>query len=417
MKRIFTLVAAILMTATFAVAQQTFTVQEGSVAWRYDATALTSPMPFADGAVTIAGHTFALGSNVSMSTGSDAIEPLVVSIAYTASGVEIVAPGALAAQLDINVSGRNVDITAAPTLADEVTYRLSGSGESFALHGDYKASVQLCGVQLKATATQPALWIDCGKRIEFVVPAGTDNTFADAAQNEKKSAFFVKGHAEWKGEGNVSIAGTSRHAYSSNEYTLFKQSFTGRFAITAAGGDGMHVDQYLQVNGGTITVAGNKGDGIDVAYALQDDGKTPTADEQNGQFIMNGGSITVCATTDDTKGLKCEDKMTITAGRIDATAAGNGSRGISAGTDLYLGLAGADSKAAYVYLTATGFDFEDSATGEVNKCRGLKVKQNFYHYPSTVERNTASTVSKKKVVDVDGVYLNQGGTLTEITIQ
>lgn len=419
MKRLFTIVAAIFLTALSAVAQQTFRVSEGGVDWLYDATALDDiPLPFYQGTMSVVGRAFTLGPSTTMSVDSTPIEPLTVIVDYVDGGATVTAPGALANLLVISVNGANVDIAAASTLAEEVTYKLRGTGESFTLHGDYKSTVVLDNVNLAATGTLPALWIDNGKRIEFQVAEDSKNTFVDAATNEKKSAFFVKGHAEWKGGGHVSITGTSRHAYSSNEYTLFKQSYTGIFKIDGAASDGMHIEQYLQVNGGRINIVRTKGDGIDVSCVYEDDGVTPTKDEQNGQFIMTGGSITVSATTADTKGLKCEGNMTISAGTIKATATGDGSRGVQTAGNLYLGTEGAaDAMAAYIYLTADGDEYTDPATGDTNKCRGLKVKGNFYHYPSTLERNTESLISQKKIVDVDGTYFNLGGTLKGITIQ
>lgn len=420
MKRLLSILAAIMMTATCAVAQS-FTVVDGGVTWRYNVSDVgTKAMPFSAGTLTISGHTYTLGSGMSIavSNADAAIEPLTVSVCFAGDETTVDAPGALADRLAISVAGGNVDITADPSLAEEITYNLQGTGESFALHGDYKATVVLDNVSLTSTGTKPALWVDCGKRIDFIVTDGSKNVFADAATNEKKSAFHVKGHAEWKGGGFVTITGNSRHAYSSNEYTLFKQSFTGNFKIDGAESDGMHIEQYLQVNNGRFNIINVKGDGIDVGYALEDDGVTPTKDEFNGQFIMNGGDVKVNATADDTKGLKCEDNMTITAGTITATATGAGSRGVQTSKNLYLGTEGAtDAKAAYILLTASGSDYTDPETDDVNKCRGLKVKENFYHYPSTVERDAASTVKAKKIVDVDGTYFSLGGSLTGITIE
>lgn len=424
MKRIFTIVAAILMTAATAIAQseiappQTMTVSEGNVLWVYDAVVDNVPMTFASNQLAIKGRTYSLAAQTTISVEEGTAPALIVNVDYTDAGARVTAPGALADRLNVSVSGSTVDITASAGLAEEVTYVLSGRGESFALHGDYKSTIVLQGVSLAAKGAQPALWVDNGKRIEFQVAEGTTNTFVDAASNQKKSAFFVKGHAEWKGAGSVSISGTSRHAYSSNEYTLFKNSFTGTFTVPAAGSDGIHVEQYLDIRSGTFNISGTQGDGIDVGYALEDDGKTPTNDEFNGEFRMQGGTVNVVVERDDTKGVKCESNMTILAGRINATANGDGSRGVQTSAHLYLGVeGGSDAKAAYIYLTANGGEWTDPATGDANKCRGLKVKQNFYHYPSTVERDANSALGKKKIVDVDGTYFKLGGTLSGITIE
>lgn len=429
MKRLYILVAAVSMTASTAFSQ-TLRVwdPDGVTSWVYDANAQTNPMPFEGEGINIGGNKHAASNGVWMTVdNSEYLAGIVANpdVVYVTGGegpgLFVTAAGSLAPYLTVKVDKELLayDITVADGLERELTFVLSGSAGSVAIHGNYKTTIVLDGINLRTfgACNSPALWIDNGKRIEFQVKGV--NTFADNASNEKKSAFHVKGHAEWKGDGTVSIAGAQRHAYSSNEYTQFKKTFTGTFNVTSAGSDGMHIEQYLQVEGGTINISGNKGDGIDVSYIYADAVETtPTQDELNGQFIMTGGTITVAATQPDTKGLKCDDTMTITAGRINATADGDGSRGIQTSKNLYLGTeAAADAKAAYIYLTANGGEYTDPETGDVNKCRGLKVKQNFYHMPSTVERNTASVVKAKKIVDVDGTYFNQGGTLTGITIE
>lgn len=423
------LVAAIAMTAATAVGQ-TLRVwdQENATSWVYDANALQDLMPFEGEGISIGGYKHAASSGVWMTVdNSEYLAGIVANpdVVYLTGGegpgLFVTAAGKLAPFLTVKVDQElsAYDITVADGLERELTFVLSGSAGSVAIHGNYKTTIVLDGIDLRTSGAcnRPALWIDNGKRIEFLVKGV--NTFADNAANEKKSAFHVKGHAEWKGDGTVSIAGAQRHAYASNEYTLFKKSFTGTFNVTSAGSDGMHVEQYLEINSGTFNIAGNKGDGIDISYVYADAAETtPTQDELNGQFVMNGGTVNVAATEDDTKGLKSDDRITVAAGRINATATGKGSRGIQTSKDLYLGAEGAtDAKAAYIYLTASGGDFTDPETGDVNKCRGLKVKQDFHHYPSTVERDASSVVKAKKIVDVDGTYFNHGGTLIGITIE
>lgn len=423
----------LLLAATLALAlaadAQTLRVwnPERTAQWVYDANVLMTPIPFDAAGLSIDGYKHAAQQGVWMTVDNAVSDiPANPDVVYLTGndddpGLCLVAAGELAPYLTVTADAQqcNYDITVADALQRELTFVLRGSASTVAIHGNYKMTVILDGIDLHASsdATKPALWIDNGKRIELQVKG--QNTFADASVNEKKAALYVKGHAEWKGDGSVSISGTSRHAYASGEYTQFKKSFTGTFNVTHSGSDGMHVEQYLEINGGTFNIAGNKGDGIDVSYDFADEAETiPSEKELNGQFIMNGGTIVVAATQPTTKGMKCDDMMTITAGRIEATANGAGSRGVSAGTDLYLGTEGStDAKVAYIYLTANGGDYSDPETGDVDKCRGLKVKRNFYHKPSTVERNTTSQVKAKKIVDVDGTYFNHGGTLTGITIE
>lgn len=428
MKKLYTLIVLVAVAVLGATAQS-LRVWDATkyVSWLHNANSLQAPMAFDGNTITIEGNRYELNDNVTISYDNIFAEyldtPEVVHVNFDPSFAPYAyVPGWLKPYVTFSIDAKamTVDVTVADNLERELTFVLSGKGSSFALHGNYKTTVVLNGIELNATGKTPALWIDNGKRIEFQVNEGTTNSFADAAANEKKSAFFVKGHAEWKGAGTVNVTGTSRHAYSSNEYTKFKASFTGTFNVTAAGSDAMHIDQYLEVNGGIFNLSGMQGDGIDVACALEDNGITKTQDEFNGQFLMNGGTINVTAAGDDTKGIKCEDTMTITAGRVNATANGAGSRGVQAGTDLILGTEGVSATGAYLYLTATGGKYEftnEDGLLDSNKCRGLKVKRNFTLYPATVERGKGSTVTAKNLIDVDGTYKNLGGTLVDCYIQ
>lgn len=422
MKRLYILVAAIAMVAANAAAQ-TLRVWDhaSSTAWIYDANALLKPMSFEGDAITIGGFKHEASNGVWMTVDNSEFQADIVAnpnVVYITGGddpgVHVYAAGELAPYLTVRNDAEccNVDITVADALQRELTFVLSGAASTVAIHGNYKTTVVLDGIELWAvpTATRPALWIDNGKRIELQVKG--KNSFKDAAPNVKKAALYVKGHAEWKGDGTVSIAGAQRHAYASGEYTQFKKSFTGTFNVTSAGSDGMHVEQYLEINGGTFNITGTKGDGIDVGCTLEADGVTPTKDEKNGEYLQTGGTVNVTVDETDTKGVKSEKTMTVTAGRINARTNGDGGRAVQAGTDLILGAEGADISAAYFYLGANGGTYKytnEDGEADSSKCRGLKVKGNFYFYPSTLEYEAGLKVSGSKLVDVDGIFYNRGG--------
>lgn len=273
MKRLYILVAAVSMTASTAFSQ-TLRVwnPDGVTSWVYDANALGNPMPFEGGGASIEGYNHKASNGVWMTVdNSEYLAGIVANpdVVYVTGGegpgLFVTAAGSLAPYLTVNFDKElsAYDIAVADAFERELTFVLSGSAGSVAIHGNYKTTIVLDGIELRTfgACNRPALWIDNGKRIEFQVKGV--NSFADNASNEKKSAFHVKGHAEWKGDGTVNIAGAMRHAYSSNEYTQFKKTFTGAFNVTSAGSDGMHIEQYLQVDGGTISISGNKGDGIE----------------------------------------------------------------------------------------------------------------------------------------------------------
>lgn len=418
MKRI-SLFLILALCAVCGLYAQTLDVCQGSVTWRYDANTLDagSKMSVASGTTLSVGTMeFPLSGTTLRVNPTGTPEPLTVEVHYGGSMPQIIADGTLAPYLKCSVDRQNVSITASTDLSQEVTYRLSGVGESFTLTGDYKSTVVLDGVTLQATGTTPALYIVNGKRIDLQCTDGTTNVVEDAATNTVKSAFYVKGHAEWKGGGTVNITGNARHAYSSNEYTEIKASFTGVINILGAKNDGMHIEQYLIVNGGTINVSHTQGDAIDVSYAMEDDEVTPTNDSINGQVHVKNGVLNLSVNADDTKALKSDDSMWITGGRIEAIANGDGSRCINVGLDLTIGTKGStDQTNPYIYLTANGGTYT-APDGDTTKCRGIKVKRNLYFYSGLLKRNPESAVSSSKMVDVDGLPTVSGGKLDGITI-
>ena len=415
MKRLFLLLISCVACLAH-LSGQTFDVVQGDVTWRYDANSLTAPMAFHAGTLAVGSAEHSLSGTTMRVDPSGKYEPLTVSVVYSGNAAKVVADGALASSLTCTVDGPRVSIVAASSLLEEVTYRLSGEGENFTLAGEYKATVELAGVSLKAAGEVPALYIANGKRIDIRCVDGTVNNFEDASSNLLKSAFYVKGHAEWKGGGTVNIRGNARHAYSSNDYTDIKASFTGTLNILGAKSDGMHIDQYFIMNGGTVNVQNVEGDGIDVGYKLEDDDVTPTNDSLNGQAHIKNGVLNVTVATVDTKALKSVYDMVITGGSLDIRANADGTRGLNSGNNLTIGTKGAtDNAVPYILLTAKGGTFTDEL-GDTHKCRGIKVKNNFYFYSGTVKRSLDSSVSADKMVDVDGMPYVSGGKFDGITL-
>ena len=238
-----------------------------------------------------------------------------------------------------------------------------------------------------------------GKRIDVVLPTGTTTTLTDGANGTHDACLFVNGHAELKGGGTLNLTGNTKHAYASDEYTILKPSF-GTLNVTSAVGDGMHVNQYLLVEAGTVNIAGTKGDCIDVGIT-----KDPL-DELNGQAQINGGTLHLDVTSDDTKGLKTDSMLTISGGRIEANVAGNGAKGISTGTHFLLQKTATTSPD--ISMTVSGGIYKPGDALLESKCRGIKVKGDFTFDGGNI--NMTVTGQKAKGISVDGLYTYKQGT-------
>lgn len=416
-KHLFSVIAlALFGLGAFA---QSLNVHLGSVTYSYPYDETTS-MVYGTNTLTINGEDYELSQITSITGSAEKLRPSQVFVKYEGAAASVVMSGELRGRVSAEISGANVTLTdnavleegALPTIP-EVTYHLSGTSTdgSFTQQGSYKCGISLEGVNLQSSACP--MQIDNGKRIDIILAEGTQNTFHDGSNNFRKSAFFVKGHAEFTGAGVLNINGTQKHAYSSNEYTLLKQTFTGAINILGAAGDGMHVEQYYEQREGAVKFENVVGDNLDVSSTLD------VTDEYNGQVFISGGSITCRTNSDDTKCIKSDTSMKISGGSLFLICPNDGSKGLSVGTDLIVeqDVNATDNERPYIYLYADGGTYTDLTTGDTSKCRGIKVKGNFTFSGGTIERDTNCSVKSTKIISIDGTYTYQKGTLKNCLIQ
>ena len=304
---------------------QTLNVTTGSVRTAFSASQ-TGDMVYTNSGteLTIQGKTFTVSSIDQMYVDQTTVTDNTVDISYNGATAQVVVAGNIAQHLTTTVDGAYVTIIQDENVVDEITYTLSGATTDggFTMDGELKATVVLNGVSITSNRGA-AINIKNGKRIDIVVADGTTNTFADYVAGAQKACFFVNGHPEFSGAGTVNVTGNAKHAYRSDEYTKLKKSFTGTINVLSSVGDGLHIEQYLEMNGGHIVVDNVEGDAIDVA-ATND-----VTDEYNGQVFIKGGSITATASGQDVKVLKSDADMVISDGTLVLTATGAGSKAIS----------------------------------------------------------------------------------------
>lgn len=351
--------------------------------------------------IEIQGRTYSLSDIDSITVDRSAYTASAVEVSYLGNAAHVNISGNIASLMTWEVSGNHVSLVAAPELQEEVTYTLNGTTTdgSFFMDGEYKSTLVLDNLNM-TNKSGAAIDIANGKRIKVIIPTGTATTLTDAAGGLQKACLFINGHAEFSGGGALVLNGCNRHAYASDEYTWFEKDF-GTLTIERAEGDGLHVEQYFRMDGGQIHVKNAKGDGIDVPVT-----KDPT-DEYNGQVFVNGGNITLNAAAEDVKGLKCDSMMTISGGSIKATVSGNGTKGISVGTNLLVG--GTNHTKPSIEMTVTGTTYMPGDPVSESKCRGIKVKGDFTLDGGTVR--ISATGVKSKAVSVDGNYYYKSGSI------
>lgn len=386
---------------TLTAAAQTLRIEQGSVTTAFDAETLgESPFSARGSTITLGGKIYEVSTIDRITINNTPVAAATVGVTFSENSAQVELSGDLAPYLTVSVEGANVSIFADASLQEEVTYTLSGasSSGSFTMEGDFKATVALNGVDLTSTTvSMPAINILNGKRIKILVN-GTNN-FADCAGGTHKGAFFVNGHPEFEGSGTINITGNSKHAYVSDEYSQFKDEFTGTINVLGAVGDAFHIDQYLLMQGGTFTMKNVGGDGFDISLT------NDSTDEFNGEVFIEGGHIQLDVAAHDTKGIKSDAQMTISGGTISGTVSGNGTKGISVEGDLTIkGVA----ENPLIDLKVTGTTYA-ADTADESKCRGIKGKSNFTFDGGTIR--ISATGAKSKAISIDGDYIYKSGSL------
>ncbi len=222
--------------------------------------------------------------------------------------------------VEVTVDGGNVTVTSTNTTEERVTVLQGTCADgSFTYNGSYKTTLVLNGVTLTNT-NGAAIAIKCGKRIALELAEGTENTLADGGTNSLKGAFYCKGHLEVSKGGSLTVTGNTKHGITCKEYMLLKKTM-GALTIDGANGDGIHVEQYFKMNGGTVSVSGVSSDCIQAELKLD-------ASEDDGKLLINGGTLDLEVTSASSAALKADSTLHITDGDITITTSGNSDKAL-----------------------------------------------------------------------------------------
>ena len=344
----------------------------------------------------VCGDTISTSYIDSITMGAD-LDKATVTVTYTGLSPIITLPYTLVHTLTVELpeSGEDVEITSTNSEGDGITYVLSGTSTngSFTLNGKYKCDVKLQQLSLASTSG-PAINILTGKRTRFNLGnAGDVNTLSDAAGGSHKACLYVKGHPEFEGDGTLNITAATGHGLASTEYL---EIASGNINILAAPSDGIHGKHYFKMTGGNVNIQNIDGDGIQAE--ITDD----TSDEDNGQLIISGGTLSITGKAADASALKSDSLMTLQGGNITIDMDGAGVKGLNSGTDIVIGQSGtsATTSAIVLGITVNGGEYTDPTTGDTKKTRGIKADRDLTVMSGTT--TVTATGKKSKSIKVDG---------------
>lgn len=414
MRKRFLLAAMIAIAGVMGYAQQTMWIHTGHVHWAYN-TESVGTMPYSSASLlTVLEKGFTLADVDSVTVASETFADDNVLVKYNNTVADVYVAGNIANHITAEVNGARVAVMQDADVATEYTYTLQGTSTSGCFYhaGFYKMTLALNGVNL-TNPDSAAINIQNSKRIAVQLVDGTTNTLTDGANNTKKAAFLVKGHAEFAKGGSLTITGNKKHALACNEYMEVKKT-VGTITIVSAVADAINVVQYFQMNGGTINIQSCGDDGIQV------DAEDTAIPEEDGHVLIKGGTLTINASAAGSKCIKAEGNVDIQGGTLTLKHTGipvwdadkskiKEATGI--GSDRNLTINGAET---IVNITMTG-----------NGARGMKCDSTMTATAGTIDINCSggdwaySTVdtSSVKCAKADYAFILNGASMKCTTIK
>lgn len=256
-----------------------------------------------------------------------------VFVTYNGESVSVVNP---LQNLGVNVvtNGAYVAVTTDESLFDmkDVVFVLSGSSSNgfFYMTQQKRVSVVLDNLNL-ASANGSALAMIGDKGVSMELKGV--NTLTDASMRldvdtARTAALFINDKLDVTGSGSLAVVGT----YKNGIYVKDDLSMNGGSITVTSQKSGVRVKDNLVINGGSLAVlSSNKGDGVDV----------------NDTIYVNGGTLTSAVSAVDSKAVTCDGGYFQSAGTVNVSVTGDGSKGIKVGTALI----GTDSVASNILIT------------------------------------------------------------------
>ena len=388
-----TLAAALTLTAFAALAVTPYVWFHDSAGKHHRgvARALVDSITASNGAVSVilaegAGATeMTKDESATLTLADDAAQKIVISFAADGTS-EITNPKAFegVTVTDDNAGG----IVVNSTCADELEFKLSGTGSSLKIYAAAPVKLTLDGVTLQSRGGA-ALNVQGKKELTLVLADGTTNTLADALPyatpdgEKENAAVFATGKMNIQGAGTLVASGASKHAIASSKSMKIRKGATVK--VTSAASDGIHADG-IKLDDCTIDVRGTAGDAIDAG---------------DDELTIGKAVIIADVSTDDTKGLKATGDIIV-----------------NDGADITVTMSGAQGKALKTArnFTMNGGSIDVKASGGVvvtdgdpSYCTAIKVDTTFTLNAGSIK--VVHTGASGKGISVDGKAYFNGGTV------
>ncbi|MBO7492270.1 MAG: carbohydrate-binding domain-containing protein [Bacteroidales bacterium] len=310
-----------------------------------------------------------------------------VYINYYGSSVTVINP-LDSMGVTVTTSNGNVTVHSAGNISD-INYHVAGNTTSGYLYitSDKRYNLLLEGVSI-TNPSGPAIYSVVDQKVHVFLSG--NNVLTDGDTSSYKAAFQSKGQLIFGGTGSLTVNGLAKN--------------------------GIHSDDHIKINNGTITVASAVNDGLHCDYFVMEDGSLTVSasgdgiDGDEGFVLVNGGTINVTSTAADTKGIKCDSTLTINGGNVTIVCSGNQSKGLKSAQDVVIG-------GGVLNITASGSTVLESTTAgnDPSYCSAIVAAQDVVIHDGEITLTLPASNHGGKGISADGNVTISGGTLNITT--
>lgn len=312
-----------------------------------------------------------------------------IYITWNGNSVSIINP--LASQgISITNDGAKVTLSSTSSLQD-VVYHLSGSTTDGYLYitPSKRFTLSLEGVSI-TNSEGPAIDVLADKKTTVILANNSQNYLNDGSGSNKKAALQSKSELIFNGSGTLTLNGSIRNGIHSDDYV---QINSGHIVVASAVADGIHCDYFI-MNDGELSIT-SSGDGID---------------GDDGHVEINGGSITVTSATADTKSIKCDGPITINGGDVTILNSGAKSKGLKSKQSINI-------NGGTLNITASGATVLEStsAGNDPSFCTAIACDSNVNVYAGDITITLPASNDGGRGISADNTINILGGTINITT--
>ena len=237
----------------------------------------------------------------------------------------------------VSASGAHVTVKSSANRFLQLQLSGTTTDGSLIIYSWKKVGVLLNGVSI-TNPHGPAINNQCGKSFIVTTAPNTVNTLADGAEYQmalglkgdtisQKATLFSEGQIYLRGTGTLQVNAQAKNGIASDDYIVIEGG-TISVDVAATGSNGIKTNDGFTINGGTLTVsvAANGARGIKNDARTTIAGGTTTITTTGDCLIETVDGIT---DTTSCAGIRCDSLFQMTAGQLTITSSGDGGKGIN----------------------------------------------------------------------------------------